>query len=362
LADFIAQESAAAAAAGPRKSTPAVQPDIQTSLAWIRGKLEEYQGLTGRIDALVNSELQVAFGAPGEPGDIGAIVLVARKLGRVYRRFLDLRAEARRRPVDPVFTDVLREFSRIGDQSIAEFQTYPVKSLESIETALANDDGETELVLNLQLKLTADTDGLHAALDRAHRRVFGTPLDEHTRPGLDPFHLAALGDTEILPTHLPLSALKILIRDHCRLTESESDEYTPLEMLTGYYEDGEYGGMPIENPESDETDPLKRLRAGERLAIQLHLGLIQQESEFIDGQPYSATDDEIAADEESMDDAVAFPDETGFFGLGVWLDGDQLGLEPLRISGDFNGNIGVGKAQFPPSLAKRTAAYLKNLA
>lgn len=174
LADFIAQESAAAAEAGPLKSTPAVQPDIQTSLAWIRGKLEEYQGLTSRIDALVNSELQVAFGAPGEPGDIATIVLVASKLGRVYRRFLDLRAEALRKPVSPVFADVLREFSRIGDQSIAEFQTYPVKSLESIETALANDDGETELVLDLQLKLTANTDPLHAALDLAHRRVFGT--------------------------------------------------------------------------------------------------------------------------------------------------------------------------------------------
>ena len=177
LSDFIAQESAAAASAGPRKNTPAVQPDMQTSLAWIRGKLEEYHGLTSRIDALVNSELQVAFGAPGEPGDIATIVLVAGKLGRIYHRFLDLRAEALRQPVDPVFADVLREFSRIGDQSIAEFQTYPVKSLESIETALANDDGETELVLNLQLKLTADTDGLHAALDRAHRRVFGTPLE-----------------------------------------------------------------------------------------------------------------------------------------------------------------------------------------
>jgi hypothetical protein len=177
LTDFFAQESAAAAAAGPQKSTPAVQPDIQTSLAWIRAKLEEYQGLTSRIDALVNSELQVAFGAPGEPGDIGAIVLVAGKLGRVYRRFLHLRAEARHQPTDPVLSDVLREFSLIGDQSIAEFQTHPVKSLESIETALANDDGETELVLDLQLKLTADTEGLHAALDRAHRRVFGTPLE-----------------------------------------------------------------------------------------------------------------------------------------------------------------------------------------
>jgi hypothetical protein len=165
----------------------------------------------------------------------------------------------------------------------------------------------------------------------------------------------------MLPTRLPLPALDTLIQDHCTLTKSESEEYTPLEMLMGYYSDGDYAGMPIGNPESEETDPVKRLQAGERLVIQLHLGMIQNESEFIDCQPYSATDDEIAADEDSMDDAVAFPDETGFFGLGVWLDGDQMGLEQLRIGGDFNGNICVSRVSFPPSLLQRTNKYLTEL-
>jgi hypothetical protein len=358
LAEFIARESAAVEAASRRPAEQTAHPDIRTALAWIRARQADYLGLAPQVEALVNAELQVAFGAPGEPGDVAAIVLVAGKLARVYRRFLDLRAAAQSQRVDPVFAEVMREFSRIGDQSIAEFERYPKASLATIETALANDDGQTELVLDLQLKLTADTDGLHAALDRAHRRLFGVPLGEHVSSGPDPFDFAALGDTEMLPSHLPLAALETLIRDHCRLTKSESDEYTPLEMLTGYYEDGEYGGMPIGNPESDETDPLARLQSGERLAIQLHLGVIQSESQFIDGKPYAATDDEITADEEGIDDAAAFPDETGFFGLGIWLDGDQLGLEPLRISGDFNGNICVTRAAFPASLVERTSRYL----
>ena len=166
----------------------------------------------------------------------------------------------------------------------------------------------------------------------------------------------------MLPTQLPVKALVMLIADHSTLTASESEEHTPLEMLTGYYEDGEYGGMPIENPESDETDPMKRLQEGERLAIQLHLGMIQDEAQFIDGKSYVATDAEIVKDEDNTDDETGFPEETGFFGLGIWLDGDRLGLEPIRIGGDFNGNICITKAKFPQSLATRTAEYLKRLA
>ena len=162
----------------------------------------------------------------------------------------------------------------------------------------------------------------------------------------------------MLPEMLPLPCLDKLIEDHSRLIEDQSDEFTALEMLTGYYEDGEYGGMPIENPESDETNPMKRLQEGERLAIQLHLGMIQYEAAFIDGKPYIATDAEIAENEDNMDDEIGFPDETGFFGLGIWLDGDRLGLEPICVSGDFNGNICVTKATLPKSLVVRLTNYL----
>lgn len=165
----------------------------------------------------------------------------------------------------------------------------------------------------------------------------------------------------MLPTHLPLKALDRLIRDFTKLTATQSDEYSPLEMLTGYYEGGEYGGMPFENPESDETDPLKRLEQGERLAIQLHVGLIEGESEFIDGKTYTATDNEITKSEERVFEPDAFPDETGFFGIGIWLDGDRLVLEQIRISGDMDGDVGVTQTTFPPSLIERTKAYLAAL-
>lgn len=165
----------------------------------------------------------------------------------------------------------------------------------------------------------------------------------------------------MLPTHLPLKALDHLIRDYAKLTATQSDEYSSLEMLTGYYEGGEHGGMPFENPESNETDPLKRLKEGERLVIQLHVGLIESESEFIDGKTYTATADEIAKSEERAFEPDAFPDETGFFGIGIWLDGDRLALEQIRISGDMDGDVGVTQTSFPPSLIERAKAYLAAL-
>jgi hypothetical protein len=166
----------------------------------------------------------------------------------------------------------------------------------------------------------------------------------------------------MIPTHLPLHTLEKLVQAHCRLTADDCVEAEPIEMLIGYLEGGEYGGTPFENPESDETDPLTRLRGGERLVIQLHLGLIQDEAQFIDGETFSAAEAEIERDEGGdAPEEAWFPDETGFFGLGLRLDGDRLALEPVRISGGMNGNICVEQARFPDSLAKRVMAYLGSL-
>ena len=166
----------------------------------------------------------------------------------------------------------------------------------------------------------------------------------------------------MIPTHMPLTTLEKLIQDHCLLTAEDCAEAEPIEMLIGYLEGGEYGGTPLGNPESEETDPLTRLQGGERLVIQLHLGLIQDESQFIDGKAYSATTAEIEHDEEGdSPDEARFPDETGFFGLGLGLDGDRLVLEPVRIAGDLNGNICVEKAALPNSMVHRVAAYLEQL-
>lgn len=179
LADFVARETAAAAGdRSPGRVDPEADYAAQglDDLEWIQERHQEYLELAESIDRLVNSELQVAFGRPGEPGDVGLIVGVAAKVARVYRRFLAIRSAAQTRPTAPLLAEVMLEFSRVCDSSIAEFDDYPTRSLRTLEEALAADDGQTELVLHFDMALTADTDGFQAALDRAHRWVFGGSL------------------------------------------------------------------------------------------------------------------------------------------------------------------------------------------
>jgi hypothetical protein len=176
LADFIARETAAAAGdCSPARVDPGADFAAQglNDLEWIQDRHQEYLELAESIDRLVNSELQVAFGRPGEPGDVGLIVGVAANVARVYRRFLAIRSAAQTRPTAPLLAKVMLEFSRVCDSSIAEFQDYPTRSLRTLEEALAADDGQTELVLRFDMALTADTDSFNAALDRAQQWVFG---------------------------------------------------------------------------------------------------------------------------------------------------------------------------------------------
>jgi hypothetical protein len=175
LGDLVDSETAAAA--GDHSPTRVeAEPECAAQgledLDWIQDRHQDYLELAESIDRLVNSELQVAFGRPGEPGDVGAIVGVAAKVAQVYRRFLAIRSEAQSRPTAPLLAEVMLEFSRVCDSSITEFEDYPVRSLRTLEEALAADDGQTELVLRFDMALTADTYGFHAALDRARRWVF----------------------------------------------------------------------------------------------------------------------------------------------------------------------------------------------
>ena len=169
----------------------------------------------------------------------------------------------------------------------------------------------------------------------------------------------------MLPAHLPLKALARLIEDHSRLIEDQSDEFTPLEMLTGYDIESAAGGMPFEC-EDAETDPGKRLEDGEELAIQLHNGMIDEESRFIDGATYAVTEAELAAQPDNEDDyddnPARFPGQESFYALGIRLDGDKLLLRPVMVGCGMNGESVVSEVVFPESLVKRLAEYLGRLA
>ena len=138
---------------------------------WIGERLDEYHRLAERINTLVNTQLQVALGPLGQSGDAAAIVSVANRVAEVYKRFVGIRNEALSLHVWPEMEDVSREFAKICDGSIEEFQTYPARSLDTLMTALATADENTELVLHFEMKLTSDTKRFSSELRRARKRL-----------------------------------------------------------------------------------------------------------------------------------------------------------------------------------------------
>jgi hypothetical protein len=61
-------------------------------------------------------------------------------------------------------------------------------------------------------------------------------------------------------------------------------------------------------------------------------------------------------------DPRLLPEDTGFYALGVGLEGGRLVLEPIAISCGMNGESLVRAAEYPESLRRRIAAYLARLA
>lgn len=167
LQDFVQAEAAEAGTANAHTATTETFDVID----WMLETFDEYQRLGTRFDRLINTELQTALGAPGEPGDAAAIVAVAKKAAKIYRRFIDIRNEALSRRTDPLLEETAREFGRMCDESIQEFETYPSRSLDTLMNALADADGETEVVLHFAMKLKADTDPFTRALRRAQQRL-----------------------------------------------------------------------------------------------------------------------------------------------------------------------------------------------
>lgn len=88
-------------------------------------------------------------------------------VAQVYRRFLEIRSEVRAQHADPLLEETAREFTKICDGSIKEVETYPNRSLNTLMDALANADGETEVVLHFEMMLGADTEPFVRGLRQA---------------------------------------------------------------------------------------------------------------------------------------------------------------------------------------------------
>lgn len=177
-----------------------------------------------------------------------------------------------------------------------------------------------------------------------------------------------------LPRHLPSQAFATLLVAYQRVARDVSDEpgHGPIDMLVGYRDlAAGQGFMALEYGDGDGEPacgpPLERMKAGEKLAIQLHDGPLAHGVQLIDGHRYRPTRKELRGNA-FLEAAVEsrhpclMPHDTGFYALGVGLDGNRLSIEPIAVDSGLHGESLVRPAVFPESLRRRIAAFLAGLA
>jgi hypothetical protein len=134
---------------------------------WCTGIFDEIIDVTQTASRLMSEDLQIAFGQPDKPGNSEDIILIARKLGLIYKHFLEVAIRCENVNIDPIFKKLIKEMSKVFDDAIREFEDYPKRTLASImELISAPSDGKNKS-LQMTMKLTANTKAVDAEMKRA---------------------------------------------------------------------------------------------------------------------------------------------------------------------------------------------------
>jgi hypothetical protein len=141
------------------------------ALEWIQTQLYEITILVNSANTLINQSIQVAFGKPGEPGDAEQIVWVSHMIGRILERTIQWAIKIRCARFDPPFDLLIPKAALIADDLISQFELFPNKALQKIDTALSlpKTDPPIKLELTMILEITNITDFLES-LEEVKRR------------------------------------------------------------------------------------------------------------------------------------------------------------------------------------------------
>ena len=155
-------------------TTPPEPSDIQSVvqfLDWTNGRLAQLQFLCDHASEFCVTNENLAFGPPGEPGNVPAIVSLSRQMGYLCQRAADWTQEIGTTPMLLIFHDVARELQRFAEVFIASAENFAEQTLQRIEDALTKPPG-TKAVIDLTWKLgTPDQRQLISALEVLKTRV-----------------------------------------------------------------------------------------------------------------------------------------------------------------------------------------------
>lgn len=121
---------------------------------WAQIRLAELQRLNSGGATLVNEAFQRAIGAPGEPGDVEALVYVAWDLARIYREAIEWNLRVQRASGDEILEGVLREMSKFSSDLIDKLGGWGRVIIDTLEQIRLQPAGERPRAVDVSINLT----------------------------------------------------------------------------------------------------------------------------------------------------------------------------------------------------------------
>jgi hypothetical protein len=129
--------------------------DRSAVLDWVMEKFGEAKLIVQSGGNLVNIALPNALGPPGKSGDIEEIIYVAKRLAKVYRRFLEWTIEFRHVLVEDEFSRLLELSSQMSRNVIDELEAFALDYKSGIDRIIQQyEESEKPQSCTITCKLT----------------------------------------------------------------------------------------------------------------------------------------------------------------------------------------------------------------
>ena len=117
-------------------------PGFEEGAAWIGAHLDALQLVVKNATDLINSDHADAWGAPGQPGNVDAIVRFALQIAAFHRQTLEWSNAARQADLDPLLRPCAYEASLFADAVLRPIENQGPSILRQCDAILAAPPGE----------------------------------------------------------------------------------------------------------------------------------------------------------------------------------------------------------------------------
>jgi hypothetical protein len=101
---------------------------------WSKLRMEELSRIVEALATLLNQESVRALGPPGEPGDIGLLVFVARSVGELYKEAIEWGLHIRRIVCEEDLVSIIRSMENLADGVLDQIESLGPLILQRIDS------------------------------------------------------------------------------------------------------------------------------------------------------------------------------------------------------------------------------------